>query len=59
MTTEQTIKPEQADGVPANGRDVLSVTDERTGRHYELPIRTARSARPSCARSRCPRTTSA
>ena len=38
MTTEQTIKPEQADGVSANGRDVLSVTDERTGRHYELPI---------------------
>jgi citrate synthase len=38
MTTEQTIKPEQADGVPGNGRDVLSVTDERTGRHYELPI---------------------
>ena len=31
MTTEQTIKPEQADGVSANGRDVLSVTDERTG----------------------------
>jgi citrate synthase len=38
MTTEQTIKPEQADGVAANGRDVLSVTDERTGRQYELPI---------------------
>ena len=38
MTTEQTIKPEQADGVSANGRDVLSVTDERTGRQYELPI---------------------
>jgi citrate synthase len=38
MTTEQTIKREQADGVAANGRDVLSVTDERTGRQYELPI---------------------
>jgi citrate synthase len=38
MTTEQTIKPGQADGVAANGRDVLSVTDERTGRQYELPI---------------------
>jgi citrate synthase len=38
MTTEQTIKPEQADGVPASGRDVLSVTDERTGRRYEVPI---------------------
>jgi citrate synthase len=38
MTTEQTIKPEQADGVPAGGRDVLSVTDERTGQQYELPI---------------------
>jgi citrate synthase len=38
MTTEQTIKPEQADGTSANGRDILSVTDERTGRQYELPI---------------------
>jgi len=38
MTTEQTIKPQQADGVPAGGRDVLSVTDERTGRQYELAI---------------------
>jgi citrate synthase len=38
MTTEQTIQPEQADGVPGSGRDVLSVTDERTGRQYELPI---------------------
>jgi citrate synthase len=38
MTTEQTIKPEQADGAAASGRDVLSVTDERTGRQYELPI---------------------
>jgi citrate synthase len=38
MTTQQTIKPDQADGVPASGRDVLSVTDERTGRQYELPI---------------------
>ncbi|MGH2980323.1 MAG: citrate synthase [Solirubrobacterales bacterium] len=38
MTTEQKTKPEPADGVPAGGRDVLSVTDERTGRQYELPI---------------------
>jgi citrate synthase len=38
MTTEQTIKPEQADGVPTGGRDVLTVTDERTGQQYELPI---------------------
>jgi citrate synthase len=38
MTTEQTIKREQADGAPASGRDVLSVTDQRTGRQYELPI---------------------
>jgi len=38
MTTEQTIKPEQSDGAAPNGRDVLSVTDERTGRQYELPI---------------------
>jgi citrate synthase len=38
MTTEQTIKREQAGGVAASGRDVLSVTDERTGRQYELPI---------------------
>jgi citrate synthase len=38
MTTEQTTKPEQADGAGPSGRDVLSVTDERTGRQYELPI---------------------
>jgi citrate synthase len=38
MTTEQTIQVDQADDVSASGRDVLSVTDERTGRRYELPI---------------------
>jgi citrate synthase len=38
MTTEQTTKPEQTDGAAPGGRDVLSVTDERTGRRYELPI---------------------
>ena len=38
MTTEQTIKPGGADGGPPAGRDVLTVTDERTGRQYELPI---------------------
>jgi citrate synthase len=37
MATEQTLKREQA-GVAADGRDVLSVTDERTGKKYELPI---------------------
>jgi citrate synthase len=37
MATEQTLKREQA-GVAADGRDVLSVTDERTGKRYELPI---------------------
>jgi citrate synthase len=37
MATEQTIKPETADG-RATGRDVLTVTDERTGQTYELPI---------------------
>src|SRR5436190_8002472 len=37
MTTEQTIKTQ--DGrVDGNGKDVLSVTDERTGQTYELPI---------------------
>jgi citrate synthase len=35
MTTEQTIKRE---GAGAAGRDVLSVTDERTGQSYELEI---------------------
>jgi hypothetical protein len=38
-----------------NGRpegDVLTVTDSRTGKTYELPIEEARSAPPSCARSR-------
>jgi citrate synthase len=41
MTTEQTVKDstKAEDGrVSANGREVLSVTDERTGRTYELPI---------------------
>jgi citrate synthase len=39
MTTQQTVKPEQTDGAAAqqNG-DVLSVTDSRTGKTYELPI---------------------
>jgi citrate synthase len=38
MATEQTIKPETADGRTGAGRDVLTVTDERTGQTYELPI---------------------
>jgi citrate synthase len=37
MATEQTLKREQAEGA-VDGRDLLSVTDERTGRKYELPI---------------------
>jgi citrate synthase len=37
MTTEQTINRD--DGrPPEDGRDVLTVTDERTGETYELPI---------------------
>src|SRR4051795_11224263 len=37
MTTEQTVKTE--DGrVAGSGKDVLTVTDERTGETYELPI---------------------
>src|SRR2546429_2192030 len=38
MATEQKTKPRTADGRLATGRDVLSVTDERTGESYELPI---------------------
>jgi citrate synthase len=37
MATEQTLKREQAE-VTAGGREMLSVTDERTGKKYELPI---------------------
>jgi citrate synthase len=37
MATEQKTKPETSDGA-VTGRDVLSVTDERTGESYELPI---------------------
>jgi citrate synthase len=38
MATEQTtLKPDESD-VARNGRDVLSVTDERTGKTYELEI---------------------
>ena len=48
---------------PAYGDDergaTLSVTDNRTGATYELPIRTGPSARWTSARSRPPRTTSA
>jgi citrate synthase len=36
MTTEQAVT--RADGKTAQGGDVLTVTDERTGRTYELPI---------------------
>jgi citrate synthase len=39
MATEQTTTDERTDGHrAATGRDVLSVTDERTGETYELPI---------------------
>ena len=39
MATEQTTTEERTDGHRAGtGRDVLSVTDERTGSSYELPI---------------------
>jgi len=38
MATEQTTTEQRADGRAATGRDVLSVTDERTGETYELPI---------------------
>jgi citrate synthase len=37
MATEQTAKP-QTDGRAGTGQDVLTVTDERTGERYELPI---------------------
>jgi citrate synthase len=39
MATEQTTKPAVGEGqTNGNGRSVLSVTDERTGESYELPI---------------------
>jgi citrate synthase len=39
MATEQTTKPAVGEGqTNGNGRSVLSVTDERTGDSYELPI---------------------
>jgi citrate synthase len=39
MTTEQTVKRDkQSAGKTAAGSDVLTVTDERTGQTYELPI---------------------
>ena len=37
MTTEQTVKPRESDGVAPTG-DALTVTDSRTGQTYELPI---------------------
>jgi citrate synthase len=38
MATEQTTLKRDESGAEANGRDVLSVTDERTGKTYELEI---------------------
>src|SRR4029453_6217147 len=38
MATEQKTKPDTTSDGAATGRDVLSVTDERTGESYELPI---------------------
>jgi citrate synthase len=38
MTTEQTTKAQETDGAAAPGRNVLSITDERTGRNYELEV---------------------
>ena len=38
MTTEQTTKPQDRDGVATASGDVLTVTDSRTGQTYELPI---------------------
>jgi citrate synthase len=38
MATEQTTVKRDETDVAANGRDVLSVTDERTGKTYELEI---------------------
>src|SRR5687767_10836680 len=38
MTTEQTTKPQDRDGAAGASGDVLSVTDSRTGKTYELPI---------------------
>jgi citrate synthase len=38
MTTKQTTKPQDRDGVAAASGDVLTVTDSRTGQTYELPI---------------------
>ena len=38
MTTEQRVEPQDRDGVATQQGDVLTVTDSRTGRTYELPI---------------------
>jgi citrate synthase len=38
MATDQTTLKQGEPGVAATGRDVLSVTDERTGKTYELEI---------------------
>jgi len=44
MTTETSQK---ADGASATGSETLTITDNRTGRTYEIPIETRRSAPPS------------
>jgi citrate synthase len=38
MTTEQRVQPQDRDGVATQPGDVLTVTDSRTGKTYELPI---------------------
>ncbi len=38
MTTEQRVQPQDRDGVATQQGDVLTVTDSRTGKTYELPI---------------------
>ncbi len=38
MTTEQRVESEDRDGAATQSGDVLSVTDSRTGKRYELPI---------------------
>ena len=59
MATEQQSSDAAADGAVAPGTESLTVTDNRTGKTYELPIsRRHRARRWTCARSRSTRTNS-
>ena len=59
MATEQQTTDASAESGVASGTETLTVTDNRTGKTYELPITDGTDPRRwTCARSRSTRTNS-